>query len=382
MATLFEQTAINGMELRNRMVRSATWEGMCKPDGEPTRKLIDFYRRLAEGGVGLIITGFAFVRPDGKQLPGKMGMHTDAFAGKYTQMTEAVHEAGGKIAVQLVHAGGQTDSKNAGRRPLAPSSVKVAQFQEIPAELGGDEIDELVVAFGEAARRARTWGFDGVQIHGAHGYLVNQFLSPLTNRRTDSYGGSLENRSRFLFEVYRKIRDTVGSGYPVMIKLNAEDNLDGGLELGDAVEVARGLAGAGIDAIEISAGTPASGDESPVRMNIDRPGKEAYHLNQARKVKDAAGCPVMVVGGIRSFEVAEKTVGEAGQDYVSMARPLIREPDLPARWLQGDRRPATCISCNGCFGPGFKEGGIYCVVRKSEEEGKKGKPSEGRAEKS
>ncbi|MCL7489586.1 MAG: NADH:flavin oxidoreductase [Desulfobulbaceae bacterium] len=366
MSTLFENTTINGMNLCNRIVRSATWEGMCEPDGRPTSKLTDLYRQLALGGVGLIITGFTFVRPEGKQLPGKMGIHTDDFADEFKTMTNAVHEARGTIAVQLVHAGGQTDSANAGRRPLAPSAVEVDQFPEIPAELTTREIQEIISAFGAGARRAKKWGFDAVQLHGAHGYLINQFLSPLTNRRTDEYGGTIENRSRFLLEVYTEVREAVGGNYPVLVKLNASDNLEGGLEINDAVYAARKLSELGIDAIEVSAGTPASGKKAPVRQKIDTRAKEAYHLSLAGKIKEAVSCPVMVVGGMRSYEMAEKAVTESGMDYISMARPLIREPGLPNRWRDGDRSPATCISCNGCFAPGIKEGGIYCVVDKEE----------------
>ncbi len=135
MAALFDQTTINGMTLQSRLVRSATWEGMCDRDGRPTEKLINCYRTLARGGIGLIITGYSFVRPEGRQMPGKTGIHTDDFAGDYKKMTSTIHDAGGKIAVQLVHAGGQTDAKNAGRQPLAPSAVKVDQFPEMPAEL-------------------------------------------------------------------------------------------------------------------------------------------------------------------------------------------------------------------------------------------------------
>jgi 2,4-dienoyl-CoA reductase-like NADH-dependent reductase (Old Yellow Enzyme family) len=368
MTALFDQTMINGMTLRNRLVRSATWEGMCEQDGRPTEKLINCYRDLARGGVGLIISGYTFVKPEGKQSPGKMGIHTDDFAGDYEKLTGAVHDAGGKIVVQLVHAGGQTDSANAGRQPLAPSAIQVDQFPEVPAELTSDEINDIVLAFAEGARRAKSWGFDGVQLHGAHGYLINQFLSPLTNRRTDEYGGSIENRSRFLLEVYRKVRESVGDDYPVFIKLNAADNLDGGLDIGDALYAAKELSEAGIDAIEVSAGTPASGEESPVRKKIDKPEKEAYNLALARQTKEAVNCPVMVVGGFRSYEVAEKTVRDDGMDYISMARPLIREPGLANRWQEGDRSPATCISCNGCFGPGLEEGGIYCVIEKKERE--------------
>jgi len=207
-----------------------------------------------------------------------------------------------------------------------------------------------------------------VQLHGAHGYLINQFLSPLTNRRTDEYGGGIENRSRFLLEVYRTVREAVGPGYPVLIKLNASDNLPGGLESDDAVYAAGKLAQAGIDAIEVSAGTPASGKGTPARQKIDRPGMEAYNLDPARLVKEAVGCPVMVVGGFRSFEVSEKALSDHGMDYIAMARPLVREPGLPERWLQGDRSPARCISCNSCFKPGVQGEGIYCVIEKKERE--------------
>jgi 2,4-dienoyl-CoA reductase-like NADH-dependent reductase (Old Yellow Enzyme family) len=368
MATLFEKTAINGMTMRNRMVRSATWEGMCEQDGRPTEKLINCYRDLAQGGIGLIISGYTFVRPDGKQFPGKMGIHTDEFARVYEELTSSVHDAGGKIAVQLVHAGGQTDANNAGRQPLAPSAVQVDQFQEMPAELTKDEISEIIAAFAEGARRAKAWGFDGVQLHGAHGYLINQFLSPLTNRRTDEYGGSVENRCQFMLEVYRKVRESVGDDYPVFIKLNAADNLDGGLEVDDAIYAAKKLDEAGIDAIEISAGTPASGEENPAREKILKPEKEAYNLPLAHRIKEAVNCPVMVVGGFRSYEVAESTIKDDGMDYIAMARPLIREPALANRWQQGDRSRAKCISCNSCFMPGLEEGGIYCVIEKKERE--------------
>jgi 2,4-dienoyl-CoA reductase-like NADH-dependent reductase (Old Yellow Enzyme family) len=368
MSTVFEATTFNGMTMRNRMVRSATWEGMCEQDGRPTKKLINCYRDLAQGGIGLIVSGYTFVRPDGKGFPGKMGIHTDDFANDFENLTKTVHDAGGKIAVQLVHAGGQTNASYAGRQPLAPSAIKVDQFPEMPAELTKDEISDIVVAFGEGAHRAKSWGFDGVQLHGAHGFLINQFLSPLTNRRTDEYGGSIANRSRFLLEVYLKVRESVGNDYPVFIKLNASDNLDGGLEVDDAVYAAKRLAEVGIDAIEVSAGTPASGEKAPAREKILKPEKEAYNLPLARRIKEAVDCPVMVVGGFRSYEIAEKTVKEDGMDYIAMARPLIREPALADRWLQGDRSPAKCISCNGCFMPGLEEGGIYCVIEKKERE--------------
>jgi 2,4-dienoyl-CoA reductase-like NADH-dependent reductase (Old Yellow Enzyme family) len=368
MATLFEETSINGMTMRNRVVRSATWEGMCEQDGRPTKKLANLYRDLARGGVGLIITGFTFVQPEGKALPGKMGIHTDDFADDYKHLANAVQGSGGKIAVQLVHAGGKTKAKTIGRQPLAPSSIHDEQFAEMPAELTKDEISDIVTAFGEGARRAKAWGIDAVQLHGAHGYLINQFLSPHINRREDEYGGSIDDRSRFLLDVYQQVRDTVGANFPVLIKLTASDNLDHGLTIDDAVYIAKKLSDAGIDAIEVSSGTSASGDQNPARVKINKPEKEAYNLDLAIRMKEAVTCPVMVVGGFRSYDIAEKALHNKGMDYIAMSRPLIREPDLPNRWLNGDRSTAKCISCNSCFKPATKEGGIYCVIEKKERE--------------
>lgn len=278
MATLFDQTTINGMTMRNRLVRSATWEGMCEADGRPTAKLANWYRDLAGGGVGLIITGYSFVRPEGKQLPGKMGIHSDDFAPEMKALTKAVHDQQGKICIQLVHAGGQTDTATAHCQPLAPSAVQVEQFPELPQEMSRKDITEIVVAFADAARRAKNFGFDAIQLHGAHGYLINQFLSPLTNKRTDEYGGSIDKRYRFLHEVYQAVRRAVGDDFPVLIKLNGADFVEGGLRIEDAVHAATLLDKAGIDAIEVSGGTSASGDKTPVRIKIEKPEQEAYNL--------------------------------------------------------------------------------------------------------
>ncbi|MCP4578210.1 MAG: hypothetical protein GY846_18215 [Deltaproteobacteria bacterium] len=193
MEDLFDQTTIDGMTLRNRLVRSASWERMCQQDGRPTEKLNNWYRDLARG-TGLIISGYTYVRPEGQQLPCKMGIYTDDFERNFESLTSTVHDTGG-----------QADAKAIGRQPLAPSAVQVDQFPEMPSELTKDEIADIVRAFAEGARRAKTWGFDAVQLHGAYGYLINQFLSPLTNRRTDEYGGDVDNRCRFLIE--KKMRE-------------------------------------------------------------------------------------------------------------------------------------------------------------------------------
>ncbi|RNC68161.1 MAG: NADH:flavin oxidoreductase [Desulfuromonadales bacterium] len=368
MRKVFDETKINHLVLQNRLVRSATWEGMCGGDGRPTTKLAAYCGTLARGGVGLIITGYAFVRPDGRQLPGQLGAHDDSFAADARLVTDAVHREGGKICLQLVHCGGQTMSKAAGCQPVAPSALKVDQFPELPRELPEHEVRELVALFAAGARRAREWGFDAIQIHAAHGYLVNQFLSPLTNHRTDRYGGNLASRAAFLLEICRAVRDAVGKEFPVMVKLSGSDNLEGGFDLEEAVQVARMLDEEGIDAIEVSSGTPASGDRISVRQGIETREQEAYNLPLAYRIKNAVSCPVMVVGGMRSFELVEGIIRREEADYIALSRPFIRELDLARRWESGDESRARCISCNGCFKPGIKDGGIYCVVDKIERE--------------
>jgi 2,4-dienoyl-CoA reductase-like NADH-dependent reductase (Old Yellow Enzyme family) len=368
MAGIFEKTTLNGMELSNRLIRSATWEGMCTADGQPTEKLTACYQALASGGVGLIVTGYSYVRADGKQLPGKLGIHSDDLAPRMQDMVAKVHGVGGKICVQLVHAGGQTDSSQAGCQPLAPSSLRLEQYPELPAELSREEIQEIIMAFTESARRAKSWGFDALQLHAAHGYLINQFLSPLTNRRNDDYGGSPKKRRRFLLETYEGIRGVVGPDYPVLIKLTGSDFMTGGLTREEAAEAAVQLDQLGIDAIEVSGGTPASGELGPLRKRAKKPADEGYFLPLAAQLKNMVNCPVMVVGGLRSLQQLQEALQAGMADYFSLARPFIREPDLANRWLRGDSSPAKCQSCNGCFKPGLKEGGIYCVKEKIIEE--------------
>jgi 2,4-dienoyl-CoA reductase-like NADH-dependent reductase (Old Yellow Enzyme family) len=362
MKSPFEEVVIGRVSLRNRFVRSATWEGMCGEDGAPTERLMALYEALAEGGVGLVVSGYSYILPEGKQMPGMMGIHDDSLAAALKETARRVHGRGGKIFVQLVHAGGQAKRSSSGLPPVAPSAVSLPQFPEIPQELTRERIAGIVTAFGRAAGRAKDAGFDGVQIHGAHGYLVNQFLSPLANRRSDGYGGTLGNRSRFLSEVLRAVRATVGEEYPVWVKLNGDDFLPGGFPLEEACKVARILEKEGIDAIEVSGGTSASGDRNPARSRIDAPEKEAYHRALARAIKDAVRIPVGVVGGLRTPAVLEEILDAGDADFFAMSRPLIREPGLVKRWASGDRSGAACISCNGCFVPGVKEGGIYCVV--------------------
>jgi 2,4-dienoyl-CoA reductase-like NADH-dependent reductase (Old Yellow Enzyme family) len=245
---------------------------------------------------------------------------------------------------------------------VAPSAVGSPGYRELPRELTTAEIDEAIKDFARAARRLVDAGFDGVQLHGAHGYLLSQFLSPSRNMRTDGYGGTVENRSQFCMNVYRAVRAEVGPDFPVMIKLNANDFMEGSTTDEDACFLASALAADGIDAIEVSGGTPGSGKLGAARPDIVGPEDEAYFLPQAQAIRRAApDVPLMLVGGLRSLDVMEHILDSGAADYFSLSRPLIREPDLPARWQKGDRRRADCVSCLGCFGPARKGDGIRCV---------------------
>ena len=361
MSKLFEASEINGMKLSNRFVRSATWEGMAADDGACTPKLINLMAGLAEGGVGLIISSHAYVSPEGQAGPWQLGIYRDELVPGLESMTQAVHDKGGKIVMQLAHAGYFSFAKLTGRTPMAPSEV--AGFAKGPRrEMTVEDIQQVVSAYGAAAKRAQQAGFDGVQIHSAHGYLLSQFLSPAFNQRIDQYGGDIRNRAQPLIDVLRSVRNAVGKDYPVLVKMNCRDFIDNGLALEDSLQVGAMLAQNGIDAIELSGGVLIGGKLSPSRMGIKTEEKEAYFQQDAIAFKKQVDVPLILVGGNRSFQVAERLVDQGVADYISISRPLIREPDLINRWKAGDRSRATCLSDNLCFGPGGKGQGIYCVT--------------------
>ncbi|MGD9972091.1 MAG: NADH:flavin oxidoreductase [Desulfatirhabdiaceae bacterium] len=360
MSCLFETTTINGLTLQNRFVRSATWEGMATPEGAVTPKLTDAMTTLAKGGVGLIITGHAYVRKDGQAGPWQLGIHSDDHVDGLCQMVSAVHESGGKIVVQLAHAGNFAPAHLTGEPAVVASNYD--GLGKTPRnEITAKDIPELVDAYVQAAKRAKSAGFDGVELHSAHGYLLSQFLSPIYNRRRDDYGGSIENRVRIHLEIVQAIRQALGSDYPVLIKMNGQDYAPGGLTREDASKAAVLLEKAGIDAIELSGGLLTGGKLSPSRPGINTLEKEAYFREDALAFRQCIKIPLMLVGGIRSFEVAENLVHEGLVDYISMSRPFIREPSLVNRWKADDRSRSSCLSDNLCFGPGREGSGIHCV---------------------
>lgn len=362
MPHLFETTTIKSLMLPNRFVRSATWEGLAADDGSVTPRLIDVAVKLAQGGVGLIISGHAYVSKEGQAGSWQLGAHSDTLIPGLAEMVRAVHDCGGKIAIQLAHAGSKAASRLSGLEPIGPS-IAMIDGKQAGREMNKKDIAQIIHAFATAAFRARAAGSDAVQIHGAHGYLVSQFLSPYFNKRTDEYGGSIENRTRIAVEILHGIRKAVGHDFPVFIKLNSEDFLPDGLMVDDMIKASEILEKAGVDGIEMSGGTFLSGKYSPSRQGKPGPGEpEAYYEAAAKRYRKTVKTPLILVGGLRTFETAEKLVSEGVVDYVAMCRPFIREPGLIHRWKSGDRRPALCVSDSGCFKPGFEGKGVHCVV--------------------
>jgi len=366
MGKLFETTSINGMTLSNRFVRSATWEGMAADDGSCTPKLIKLMGQLADGGVGLIITGLSYITRESQAAPWQMGAASDVHLSGLKAMTDAVHGEGGKIALQIAHGGCYSMTQLTGCEAVAPSGNESGLYP-CCREMTMAEIGEVVKAFGASALLAKKAGFDAVQIHAAHGYLLSQFFSPFFNRRNDSYGGSIENRARVVVETLREVRKSVGKDYPVLIKINSEDFVPNGLTVDEMLQVAKTLELEGIDAIEMSGGTVyASGEFSAIRTgSFNTPEKEVFYREAAARFRETIRVPLMLVGGIRSPEVADKLVNDGLTDYISMSRPLIREPGLINRWKSGDMGRARCISDNACFGPAVKGEGLYCIREQS-----------------
>ncbi|MFC1735964.1 NADH:flavin oxidoreductase [Candidatus Hydrogenedentota bacterium] len=363
MSKLFENTSINGMTLLNRFLRSATWTGMADDSGSPEPALIEMMTGLARGGVGLIITGHAYVLKEGQASRQQLGAYDESLLPHLRQMTEAIHEAGGTIVLQLAHAGVKAATSLSGCEAVGPSMMENKRGPFCRA-MTQNEIRDTVQAFGTAAALAVKAGFDGVQIHAAHGYLLSQFLSPFYNKREDEYGGSIENRAKIILEVVKSIRGAVPEDFPVLIKINSEDFLENGFTVDEMIEVCAMLEAAGIDAIEMSGGTSDSpGQYMPIRRG-EMPAEEdeVYYSGAARLYKQKIKVPLILVGGIRSYGVAEKLVDEGLTDFISLCRPLIREPDLIKRWESGDTAKASCVSCNSCLRPGYRGEGIRCVA--------------------
>ena len=352
--SLFQPSRIKSLELKNRFVRSATAEAMSTDDGRPTQALKELYCRLADGEVGLIITSGACIEqwanyPHTLGMKSPLFMFDDSYIAPWRDIIPAVHERGSKIAMQIGHLGRQDIPALRNAPALAPSPVPIPGVSPEPREMTVPEIKDVVEKFGQASRRVKEAGFDAVQFHGAHGNLINNFMSPFTNRRTDDYGGSIANRARFTVEAVQRTRQLVGPDFPVMIKMNFNDFFQGGLEPGYAVAIAEVLEKAGIDCIEISGGTLSETKEHIAVKGIVKEESESYFRPYANALKQKVTIPVMLVGGHRSPGLMAQIIESNDADFISLCRPLIREPELIKRWKNGDLAKAKCISCNQCF---------------------------------
>ena len=345
MATIFDPISIGKLKLKNRAVRSATWDGAADENGAVTDAAVELFRGLGKGQIGLIISGHAYVTKLGQGSPLQYGIHNDEMIPGLRRMTDAVHKEGSKIAVQITHCG--INSGYLRRVGIACQAVsKIDEIETPHVEMTGDEIEAVIADFVAASRRAIKANFDAIQLHGAHGFLMSNFLSPFFNRRRDKWGGSPENRRRFHLEVIRQVRKEIGKDFPLFIKLGAWEDMEGGLPLKEGIEAAQTMVKQGLDAIELSVGARGAS------RTAERGAPEGvYFREQSKALKKAVNVPVMLVGGIRSLSTANDIISSGDADMISMSRPFIRQPDLLLRWKEGEAL-AKCISCSKCFPSG------------------------------
>jgi 2,4-dienoyl-CoA reductase-like NADH-dependent reductase (Old Yellow Enzyme family) len=362
---LFTSTQIGGLELKNRLVRSATYDGGADRNGHVTEWQRDLYAALARGGAGLVVTGLFSVHPSGRLAGRQNIISDDAAVDGLRALAATVHCHGGKIAVQIAHGGRECHAYQAyrGRTAVAPSLLEGDGYPHPHRALTEEEIEAIVESFGAAAGRVREAGCDAVQLHGAHAYLVSQFLSPAANRRNDRWGGSLAARGHFLGAVYRAMRRRVGDDFPVMIKLGVADGIAGGLTFEEGRVLAEICMTLGFDAVEVSQGLRGrSYEETEFRTGIKAPEEEAYFRSWAAEIRKRATVPVIMVGGLRRMAVIREALEAGDADLAALSRPLICEPDLIERWRRGDQAPSRCISCNHCFEALLEGRRLGCVV--------------------
>jgi 2,4-dienoyl-CoA reductase-like NADH-dependent reductase (Old Yellow Enzyme family) len=344
MSLLFSPGKFGTLEVPNRMMRSATAERMADDAGYPREQYYDFYRQLAAGGVGLIITGHMYVHPSGKCHPEMTGIYEDAQIPRLAKLAEVIHSEGGKVVVQINH-GGMQCARESVDGTIAPSAIEDSKLPQPARKMKVEEIELIIDAFAQAARRVKQAGFDGVQLHGAHGYLINQFLSPYVNQRDDPWGGDFDRRLQFLRTVCRVVREQVGPTYPMIIKFGMQDGVEGGLSSQDGVHVIAQMSDMSLDGVEISGGIRAPNSKKGIR----RPEEEAYFRPLVQQARTVTNLPIALVGGLRSRAVMEDVLASGDADFVSLCRPLISEPDLPKQFKAGTKNKSRCISSNNCW---------------------------------
>lgn len=389
---VFTPGRIGGLTLRNRLLRAGCFEGLC-PDGRPSAALLEHHRAVAAGGAALTTVAYCAVSADGRAYGHELWAREE-IVPDLARLTAAVHAEGAAASIQLGHCGYFSDPRVIGGRPIGPSAVFCTYRLTRARPMTGDDIERVAADFAAAARLARAAGFDAVEVHAGHGYLLSQFLSPYTNRRRDEWGGGPEGRLKFPALVVRRVREALGPDVPVLVKMNLFDGFEGGLAADEAVAVARAFEAAGASALVPTCGftsrtpfhmlrgnlpvremvanqprwTTRTGLRLFGRLMVPRVAYEDLFLFQdALRLVGAVAIPLVLLGGVRALEHVA-AARRAGFDFVQMGRPLIMEPDLPRRWEAGDTRPSACDACNRCVAA-MDGGGVYCVTRREQEAG-------------
>ncbi len=352
MKTLFDPIRIGSLILKNRCIRSATWEGIAEPSGHINDAVMDLYQDLANGGAAALITGYAFVLKAEQPSPKMFGAYDDTFIDTYKPLTRMVHDRDTKIILQLVYGGSFTFFDTENREIWGPSAVTNKLSGITPREMTAENIQTLVNAFGDAARRAMVSGFDGVEIHAGHSYLLNQFLSPFFNQRDDAYGGDSERRSQIIFDVFENIRKKTAADYPVLIKLNCSDFMGTrGFTFAECLSLCKQLDQRGISGIEISGGPvfrpPKTDKETTYTVSL--PATDSYFSAYAAEIARHIDTPVILVGGNRSVQTMETLLAETDITCFAFSRPLLSEPDLINKWAIDKTVTPRCTSCGQCF---------------------------------
>ena len=348
MKKLFEPAIVGGLSLRNRFIRSATFEYVYDNENEVfADRLLPMYEKLAGNGVAAIITGMVGVDENSRAASVMVKAYGQSFVPELARLVDGVHALGTKLIVQINHCGQKARQIDGDGSPLGPSDTENAKG------MSRDQIRSLVASFADIAARCKEAGVDAVQIHAAHGYLLSEFLNPYFNKRTDEYGGSIEGRARIVLEVYDAVREAVGKDYPVWIKINSKDLTDPSISPEEFQWVCAELDKRGIAAIEVSGGAMISPESASTPL-IKKEADEGYFAREALKVAEKVTASVISVCGYRTPDVIEQWLNKGKIEAISLCRPLISEPDLVGRWERGDMRKARCISCSKCFNPELK----------------------------
>ncbi|RII34045.1 NADH:flavin oxidoreductase [Clostridium chromiireducens] len=332
---LFEKTKIGNMNMKNRFIAAAV-TSFHAINGHMTEKDFKVYEDLAKGGSSTIITGYTYISHYAVS-DGMLGIYDDSFIQEYKELTDVVHQQDANIILQLVHPGSVTLVNTHVARILGPSEVENLLSKKVPFEMTKEDIKKVQHSFADAALRAQKAGFDGIELHAAHGLLLSQFLTPYYNQRTDEYGGSDENRARMLVETIQCIREKVGLEYPIFVKINCSDNIENGITSEGFHTACKQIISSGVSAIEVSG-------PWMIFKNTD----SFYFLDHTKKIAEEKEIPIILVGGINDIATANKIINDTSIEYLSLARPLIAEPDLINRLASGDTSKMKCIRCNGC----------------------------------